>query len=96
MSQIYSHPTLGYRCFENANRSTGSYLACSDLETKQPRWVTYIWDGYYEGHYLVQTAAKVASNPFNQENKWWLSNNDNEQYTIDRKYPNKSWCSNAS
>ena len=90
--KIYAHPKLGYKCFENANRSTGSYLLCSDLKTKERRYVTYIYDGYFEGHYLVQSPSKAAANPLNQERALYLSNNNSDDYTIDRMWPKAIYC----
>ena len=52
-SQIYSHPVEGYKCFANANKSQGTYYTCCDLDTREIRYVTYIYDGYFMGYYLV-------------------------------------------
>ena len=69
MFQIYSHPVEGYKCFANANKSQGTYYTCCDLDTREIRYVTYIYDGYFMGYYLVQSATKVAENFANsQEN----------------------------
>ena len=51
-SQIYSHPVEGYKCFANANKSQGTYYTCCDLDTREIRYVTYIYDGYFMGYYL--------------------------------------------
>ena len=61
-SQIYSHPVEGYKCFANANKSQGTYYTCCDLDTREIRYVTYIYDGYFMGYYLVQSPTKVTEN----------------------------------
>ena len=43
-SQIYAHPVEGYKCFANANKSQGTYYTCCDLDTREIRYVTYIYD----------------------------------------------------
>ena len=58
-SQIYSHPVEGYKCFANANKSQGTYYTCCDLDTREIKYVTYIYDGYFMGYYLVQSPTKV-------------------------------------
>ena len=45
-SQIYAHPVEGYKCFANANKSQGTYYTCCDLDTREIKYVTYIYDGY--------------------------------------------------
>ena len=95
-NQIYSHPVEGYKCFANANKSHGSYFACCDLDTREIRYATYIYDGYFMGYYLIQSAAKVTENYANCQGKIFLSSASNkypyykgndEEYTIDRQYP---------
>ena len=95
-TQIYAHPVEGYRCFANANKSQGTYYTCCDLDTKETRYVTYIYDGYFMGYYLIQSAVEASSNPFNQQDKIFLSSASNkwpyykgndDEYTIDRQYP---------
>ena len=61
-SQIYAHPVEGYKCFANANKSQGTYYTCCDLDTREIKYVTYIYDGYFMGYYLVQSATKVTEN----------------------------------
>ena len=69
-SQIYSHPVEGYKCFANANKSQGTYYTCCDLDTREIKYVTYIYDGYFMGYYLVQSAIKVADNFANCQEKY--------------------------
>ena len=66
-SQIYAHPVEGYKCFANANKSQGTYYTCCDLDTREIRYVTYIYDGYFMGYYLVQSATKVTENFANSQ-----------------------------
>ena len=68
-SQIYAHPVEGYKCFANANKSQGTYYTCCDLDTREIRYVTYIYDGYFMGYYLVQSATKVTENFANSQEK---------------------------
>ena len=68
-SQIYAHPVEGYKCFANANKSQGTYWTCCDLDTREIRYVTYIYDGYFMGYYLVQSATKVTENFANCQQK---------------------------
>ena len=95
-SQIYSHPVEGYKCFANANKSQGTYYTCCDLDTREIRYVTYIYDGYFMGYYLVQSATKVTENFANSQekiflssasNKWPYYKGNDDEYTIDRQYP---------
>ena len=95
-TQIYSLPVEGYKCFANANKSQGTYYTCCDLDTKEIRYVTYIYDGYFMGYYLVQSAVKATENYGNcQEkiflssasNKWPYYKGNDDEYTIDRQYP---------
>ena len=95
-SQIYAHPVEGYKCFANANKSQGTYYTCCDLDTREIRYVTYIYDGYFMGYYLVQSAIKVAENFANSQekiflssasNKWPYYKGNDDEYTIDRQYP---------
>ena len=95
-NQIYAHPVEGYRCFANANKSQGTYYTCCDLDTREIRYVTYIYDGYFMGYHLVQSATKVTENYANCQDKIFLSSASNkwpyykgndDEYTIDRQYP---------
>ena len=95
-SQIYAHPVEGYKCFANANKSQGTYYTCCDLDTREIRYVTYIYDGYFMGYYLVQSATKVTENFANSQqkiflssasNKWPYYKGNDDEYTIDRQYP---------
>ena len=95
-SQIYAHPVEGNKCFANANKSQGTYYTCCDLDTKEIRYVTYIYDGYFMGYYLVQSAVKVVENFANSQqkiflssasNKWPYYKGNDDEYTIDRQYP---------
>ena len=56
-TQIYSHPVEGYRCFANANKSQGTYYTCCDLDTKEIRYVTYIYDAVSYTHLTLPTKA---------------------------------------
>ena len=98
-TQIYAHPVEGYRCFANANKSQGTYYTCCDLDTREIRYVTYIYDGYFMGYYLIQSAVQASGNPFNQQdkiflssasNKWPYHKGNDDEYTIDRQYPMQS------
>lgn len=97
-SQIYTHPVEGYRCFANANKSQGTYYTCCDIDTREIRYATYIYDGYFMGHYLIQSSSKAANNPFNEQHKLFFSSMDkypytkssDDEYTIDRQYPMQS------
>ena len=95
-SQIYAHPVEGYKCFANANKSQGTYYTCCDLDTREIRYVTYIYDGYFMGYYLVQSPTKVTENYANCQgkiflsspsNKWPYYKGNDDEYTIDRQYP---------
>ncbi len=77
-SQIYAHPVEGYKCFANANKSQGTYYTCCDLDTREIRYVTYIFDGYFMGYYLVQSPSKVAENYANCQGKIFLSSASNK------------------
>ena len=76
-SQIYAHPVEGYKCFANANKSQGTYYTCCDLDTREIRYVTYIYDGYFMGYYLVQSPTKVTENYANCQGKIFLSSASN-------------------
>ena len=80
-SQIYAHPVEGYKCFANANKSQGTYYTCCDLDTREIRYVTYIYDGYFMGYYLVQSATKVTENFANCQEKIFLSSASNKCLT---------------
>ena len=77
-SQIYAHPVEGYKCFANANKSQGTYYTCCDLDTREIKYVTYIYDGYFMGYYLVQSASKVTENYANCQGKIFLSSASNK------------------
>ena len=91
-SQIYAHPVEGYKCFANANKSQELTILVVILIQKSN--ITYIYDGYFMGYYLVQSATKVTENYTNCQGKIFLSSASNKPYykgndddTIDRQYP---------